>query len=235
MSCGSPLGDLFYLADTLLYRPYDSPLPLNGRGTEAYTACSSTAPSWPGRDRAGTDERSRTDERGEDLRTHLYRMYGDGQISEEVFTALQSLADRGQLRPADLAVHQALARRGGGDVAISNAMRSIQSRLTQMTQARASAGKVLVDLDARLAEIDGRMAGKEQAARENIERNEETARLRLAEKVELASSRDRLDVQAQALRSELIRLDDLRAQLETKSVELEAVQARSRLSEGVLK
>jgi len=165
-------------------------------------------------------------------------MYGDGQINEEVFTALRSLADRGQLRPADLAVHQARARRGQeshDDAAISNAQRGIRSRITQLAQARASAGKVLVDLENRLTEIDGRMAGKEQAARENIERDEQTARLRLSEKVELASSRDRLAVQAQALRSELIRLDDLRTQLDAKSAELEAAQVRSRLNVEMIK
>ena len=220
MSCGSPLGDLFYLADTLLYRPYDSPLATNGWGAEAYA----------GQGRSG--------ERGEGLRARLYRMYGDGQINEEVFTALRSLADRGQLRPADLAVHQAHARRGQenrDDAAISNAQRGIRSRLTQLTQARASAAQVLVDLETRLAEMDGRMAGKEQAARETIERDEQTARLRLSEKAELASSRDRLSVQAQALRSELNRLDDFRAQLDAKSAELEAAQARSRLNAEMIK
>lgn len=220
MSCGSPLGDLFYLADTLLYRSYNSPLPLNGRGNEAYTG------------------QSRSDERGEDLRARLYRMYGESQINEEVFTALRSLADCGQLRPADLAVHQAHARRGQeshDDAAISNAQRGIRSRLTQLAQVRASAAKVLVDLETRLAELDGRMAGKEQAARENIERDEQTARLRLSEKTELADSRSRLSAQAQALRSELTRLDDLHTQLDAKSAELEAAQARSRLNAEMIK
>lgn len=220
MSCGSPLGDLFYLADTLLSPSPPTPLPLNRRGAEA------------------CDAQSRSNGRGEDPRAHLYRMYGDGQLNDEVFTALRSLADRGQLRPADLAVHQARARRGQeshDDAAISNARRGIRSRLTQLAQARASAAKVLVDLETRLAELDGRMAGKEQAARETIERDEQTARLRLSEKAEFANSRDRLAVQAQALRFELIHLDDLRAQLDAKSVELEAVQARSRLSEEVQK
>ncbi len=220
MSCGSPLGDLFYLADTLLSPSPPAPLPLNGREAEAYTG------------------QSRSDERGEDLRARLYRMYGDGQLNDEVFTALRNLADRGQLRPADLAVHQARARRGQeshDDAAISNAQRGIRSRLTQLAQARASAAKVLVDLETRLAELDGRMAGKEQAARENIERDEQTARLRLSEKAELASSRDRLSAQAQALRSELIRLDDLRTQLDAKSAELEAAQARSRLNAEMIK
>ncbi len=220
MSCGSPLGDLFYLADTLLSPSPPAPLPLNGRGIEAYAG------------------QGRNGERGEGLRARLYNMYGDGQTNEEVFTALRNLADRGQLRPADLAVHQARARRGPkshDDAAISNAQRGIRSRLTQLAQARASAAKVLVDLETRLAELDGRMAGKEQAARENIEHDEQTARLRLSEKAELASSRDRLSAQAQALGSELNRLDDLRAQLDAKSAELEAAQARSRLNAEMIK
>ena len=40
--------------------------------------------------------------------------------------------------------------------------------------------------------------------------------------------------QAEALRADLARLADLRAQLEDKAAELEAVQARSRLAEEVL-
>jgi hypothetical protein len=111
MGCGSALGDLFYLADALAYRTYDSQLPPDG---------------W----RTGGES-------NESLRTRLYRMHGESQISEEVFNALQVLAERGQLRPADLAVHLARARRGGsegGDAAIGNALRGI--RRTQTEQAR---------------------------------------------------------------------------------------------------
>ena len=218
MGCGSPLGDLFYLADTLL-DPRPLPLPRSGGG-----------------------------ERGEGgaLRAELYQMHGEGQISQEVFTALRALADRGQLRPADLAVHRARARRcpvNGDDVETSrrdvctNALRGVRSRLTQLAQARAASEKVLADLEARLAGLDERIVGKEQAARDALaaERDEAAARQRLAEKAEFASSRDRLAAQAQALRADLARLDDLRAQLEAKAAELEAVQARSSLSEEVLK
>ena len=212
MSCGSPLGDLFYLADTLLYRTYDSPLPLGGRGA-GYEGDAS-------------------------LRTQLYQMYGEGQISEEVFTALRTLADRNQLRPADLAVHRARAQHssaGHDDPVAATALRGIRSRLAQLAQARTSSEKVLADLEARLLDIDQRAADKKQAAREIIERDEEFARQRLTEKAELGLNRDHLAAQAQALRADLSRLDDLRAQLEAKSVELEAVQARSRLNEEMLK
>jgi phage shock protein A len=158
-------------------------------------------------------------------------MHGEGQISEEVFNALQVLAERGQLRPADLAVHLARARRGGsagGDAAIGNALRGIRSRHAKLVQARVGSDKVLADLEVRLSELDERIAVKEQAARQSVtQQNEETARQRLAEKAEFAGSRSRLAAQAQALRADLARLDELNLQLEAKSAELEAVQARS--------
>ncbi|HEX9597606.1 MAG TPA: hypothetical protein VF982_12050, partial [Anaerolineales bacterium] len=69
MSCGSPLGDLFYLADALLSRPSDIPLPTNGRGAALSLSKG-----------AG----------GEGLRAQLYQLYGEGQIGEEVFTALRT-------------------------------------------------------------------------------------------------------------------------------------------------
>jgi len=215
MGCGPPLGDLFYLADTLLYRSHYSPSP---------------APR----------ERGLGGEGDEGLRAQLYQMYGEGQISEEVFTALRALADRGQLRPADLAVHRAPARRrpdGHSDVEVTNALRGIRSRLAQLAQARAASEKVLADLEARLSGLADRIVGKEQAARDAIavEHDEQAARLRLAEKAELAASRSRLAAQMQALRADLARLDDLRTQLEAKAAELEAMQARIRLSEEVLK
>lgn len=211
MSCGLPLGDLFCLADSLLY-----PHP----GIAALPSRSSTM--------------------GEGVRAQLYQMYGDGQIGEEVFTALRALADRGQLRPADLAVHCAHARRrpaNGDEAAVVNALRGVRSRLAQLAQARLASEKVLADMEARLAGLDERIAGKEQGARAAlaVERDETAARQRLAEKVEFTSDRDRLAAQTRALRADLARLDDLRAQLENKAAELEAVQARSRLAEEVLK
>ncbi|HLE29154.1 MAG TPA: hypothetical protein VI793_13600 [Anaerolineales bacterium] len=216
MSCGSPLGDLFYLADRLLYPHPDIAAPL-----PSHTSLMAEGP-------------------GVGVRAALYRMYGEGQISEEVFTALRTLADRDQLRPADLAVHRARARRrpdGHSDVEAMNALRGIRSRLAHLAQARAASEKVLANMEARVAGLGERIVGKEQAARDAVavESDETAARSRLAEKAEFASSRDRLAAQAQALRADLARLDDLRAQLEAKAAELEAIQARIRLSEEVLK
>lgn len=216
MGCGSPLGDLFYLADSLLVG--------SGAGNGQCGTGDATIPARP------------TPPEG--LRAQLYQMYGEGQISEEVFTALRALADRGQLRPADLAVHRARARRHSPDQTdpvTGNALRGIRSRLTQLAQARAASEKVLADLESRLSDIEARVADKEQAAREIVARDEASARRRLAEKAELGLSRERLATQADALRADLRRLDDLRAQLEAKSLELEAVQARTHLNEEMLK
>ncbi|MEN4100845.1 MAG: hypothetical protein ROW52_13055 [Anaerolineaceae bacterium] len=211
MGCGSPLGDLFYLADALIAGQY------SGQVASGFPAPA----AW---------ERGTAGNSGEDLRARLYQMHGEVQISEEVIQALQALAERGQLRPADLAVHQARARRSvseRSDAAIGNALHGIRVRLNKLQQARTGSKKVLADLETRLSELDERMSGKEQAARQVLTQNEEIARQRLAEKAELASSRERLADQAQALRADLARLDDLCTQLEAKSAELESVHARS--------
>ncbi len=214
MGCGLPLGDLFYLADSLLER---------GLNDGSAVASDVTFSAHRGPD---------------GLRAQLYQMYGEGQISEEIFAALRTLAERGQLRPADLAVHRARGQHrlpDHGDSVTANALRGIRARLTQLASVRAASEKVMGDLDARLMEIAQRAADKEQAAREIIQRDEESARQRLVEKAELGLSRDRLATQAQSLRADLKRLEDLFAQLEAKSIELEAVQTRSRVNQEMLK
>ncbi len=212
MGCGSVLGDLFYLADSLIQ---------SWPPGASYQARPATAGISAGR--------------GQDLLARLYNMYGEGQISEQVFSALRSLAERGELRPADLAVHRARARRGAigsGDRETANALRAIRSRLAQLAQARRGSERVLADLEARMARMERRMADKDEAARQALRSgDEERARLRLSERAELEESRARLMAQAQALRSDLERLDDLRTQLEAKAAELEAVRARGRLAE----
>src|SRR5512134_1787246 len=159
MGCGSPLGDLFYLADAVLYYSYPAAPP----PAESVSA-------------------------GDDLRAQLYQLYGEGQIAEEVFTALRALADRGQLRPADLAVHRALARRSGGNAALAAALRGVRARLARLTEARTASARVLADLEARQAGLDRRVAEKEDAARESLNVDEDAARARLAEKIELIRS-----------------------------------------------
>src|SRR3990172_10653784 len=120
MGCGSKLGDLFYLADALIAT--------NDSGqTLPYTSAQIT---WS----------PETDlDIPEVVRARLYQMHGEGQISEEAFQALLALAEQGQLRQADLAVHQVRARRRAAqksDAAIGNALRGIRSRLEQLQQAR---------------------------------------------------------------------------------------------------
>src|SRR3989304_5766407 len=114
MGCGSGLGDLFCIADSLL----QSPRAVAGLPWQTARAVEPTRG-------------------GEDLLSRLYKMHGEGLISEEVFTALRGLADRGQLRPADLAVHQARARRRPAlrkDMEVENALRGIRSRLEQLAR-----------------------------------------------------------------------------------------------------
>ena len=220
MGCGSILGDLFYLADSLL----DGQRPLSD--------------GWQEGDHlppAASHSSMITQSGSEKLLAHLYNMYGEGQINEDVFTALKALANRGQLRPADLAVHRIRARQHPPhkkNVEVANALRGVRSRLEQLERTRAASAGVLADMETRLVGLDQRMMDKEQAARQTIAQNEETARRRLAEKAELRSSYERLNSQAQALRDDLARLDDLQAQLGAKKSELEAVQARSELAES---
>lgn len=218
MGCGSPLGDLFYLADALLYgSPVSASFP-------AASAPSSADPS--------THFAS-----GQALRAQLYQLYGEGQVTEEVFAALRALADGGQLRSADLAVHRVNARRRGpaprADVEVSNALRAIRARLAGLDETRRASEQVLGDLKARLADLDRRIAEKDTRARESVQTDEQIARARLTEKTELAASRERLAVQAEALRADLSRLDDVCAQLEAKASELEAVHARGRVAQEV--
>jgi hypothetical protein len=172
----------------------------------------------------------------ENLRARLYQMFGEGMIGEEIFTALRDLAERGQLRSVDLAVHLSRHQRqtlSSEELGARNALNGIRSRLALLAQSRVSAETVLADLQVHLVDTDRRVAEKERAARENLVHDEDAARQSLDEKIEFVNSRERLASQAQALGADLSRLDDLRAQLEAKATELEAVLARGRLSEEV--
>lgn len=207
LGCGPGLGNLFYLADRLLE---------DNRARRGY------APGAPASLRPIPD-----------LTRQLYEMYGRGELSEAAFAAFKSLAERGALRPADLAVHRVKAQRrgpwlGGGETAAT--LRQVQVRLAQLDEAREASSQTLADLEARMAGLAERATGKEQAARELVATDEEVARRLLMEKAELEASRERLAEQVQALRDDLARLDDLQAQLEAKATELEAVGAREELA-----
>ena len=211
MGCGSMLGDLFCLADHLIEpsrRPAASP--------------------WQAPFPAGSTRS------GEDLLSDLYRMLGEGQISQEVFSSLRDLADRGQLRRVDVAVHQARGRRRNvyrEDTGTQNALQGIRLRQQNLAEARKESERVLTNLRGRIADIDERMAGKENIAREAVgEGDDQIARRRLTEKAQLSSLRDRLHKQLQRLTEDLGRLDEVRAELEAREVELEAVRAREGLA-----
>lgn len=205
MGCGSILGDLFYLADSLLEGPRTQiPPQIDFRGGN------------------------------EGLYAQLYRMYGQGQINDDIFNALRVLAAEGNLRPADLAVHRTKTSRRvtyKADSEVQNALRGVHSRLTQLAETRANSEKVLQDLETRIADLDEAVSAREQNARQAVgENNEDIARRHLSEKNDLADNHARLAAQAQALREDLARLDHLRTQLETKAVELDAVRTREEMA-----
>lgn len=209
LDCGPGLGNLFYLADRLLE---DN----RARWGSALSAAPVARPFFR-----------------PELTQQLYDMYGQGELSDEVFAAFKSLAERGALRPADLAVHRVGARRRrprpeGSETAA--ALRQVQVRLAQLDEAREASSQILTNVETRMAGLAERATGKEQAARQLLATEEEAARRLLMERAELEASRERLAEQAQALRDDLARLDDLRAQPEAKATELEAVGAREGLA-----
>jgi hypothetical protein len=211
LGCRPGLGDLFYVADRLL----------EGNRAHRDSAPSAAPVAWPSRP---------------DLTQQLYDMYGRGELSDEAFVALKSLAERGMLRPADLAVHRLKARRrgarpGGGEMVAAS--RQVQARLARLHEARQASLRILADLEARMVRLLERATGKEQAARELVATDEVAARRLLIEKAELETSRERLAKQARALRDDLARLDDLQAQLEAKAAELEAIGTREDLAAAV--
>lgn len=212
MGCGPELHDLFYLTDMLIR---------DNRGR---------------RDRlhVNTDARpDRARESTEALVGQLYEMVGRGELSDEAYEALKALSTRGQLRPADLAVHRARAGRRVRRQAATeeaNALRQVRARLAQLDDARESSSAVLADLESRLDRLASQIAAKEQTARDRVAADEAAARRALTEKVALADSYRRLNDQAQALRDDLARLDEMWLQLEDRAVELEAVLARGEIA-----
>ncbi len=209
LGCGPGLNDLFHRADRLLA---DNRV---RRGSDP-CAVPTTQPSRP------------------DLTQQLHEMYGRGELSEAAFAALKPLAEQGVLRPADLAVHRIEPRRqrpqpGGRETAA--ALRQVRGRMVQLDEAHEASSRALADLEARMTELAERATDKGRAAREWVHTDEAAARRALTEKASLEASRQRLAEQARALRGDLARLDDLRAQLAAKVSEMEAMGAREGLAE----
>ncbi len=208
LGCGSGLNELFHLADRLL----------EDNRARVQTALTGASVSRPAQ---------------RDLRQQLYDMYGRGELSEAAFAALKSVAERGALQPADLAVHRARARHRRPRPERSEtaaALRKVQTRLMQLEEAGEGSSQTLAELEARMAGLMRRATDKVQTAREVVVTDEDAARRLLREKAELEASRERLAEQARALRDDMSRLGDLRPQLEAKAAELEAVRAREELA-----
>jgi len=216
MSCGPGLHDLFYLTDMLIR---------DNRARRDYLQVAPAAPSPATGSWAGESIKALVDQ--------LYEMVDRGELSDEVFKALKALAARGQLRPADLAVHRVRAGRQvrrRAETEEAAALRQVRARLAQLDDARESSSAVLADLESRLDRLASQIASKEQDARDRVATDEGAARRILTEKAALADSYRRLNEQAQALHDDLARLDEIRLQLEDRAAELEAVLARSEIA-----
>ncbi len=170
---------------------------------------------------------------GPSVQEQLYEMYGRGELDEPTFQRLKELAARGQLRPVDLAVlryERRQQKRTQPPLSEEEAaIRQLRARIAQLEQARTDSAQVLETLEAKVREMEDRAREREEAARQAVARDESLARRYLLEKQTLLETRARLVEQAEALRKDMERLDGLKAQLEAKVAELEALRSRETL------
>lgn len=208
MGCGPDVFRLFDLADTLVR---DN----RSRRYEAYRPVGRPQPSGPS------------------PQEQLYDMYGRGELDEQIFNDLKDLAARGQLRPVDLAVlryerrQKVIARPPASEEEV--AIRQLRARIAQLEGAREESSRVLASLQEKIEDVKARTRKREEAARQVVATDETLARRYLMEKQELVETEARLEEQAQALRDDLVRLDELRGELEAKVMELEALRSRQEI------
>lgn len=216
MGCGPDVFRLFDLADTLVR---DN----RSRRYAAYRPVGRPQPSGPS------------------PQEQLYDMYGRGELDEQTFDDLKDLAARGQLRPVDLAVlryerrQKTRTRPPASEEEV--AIRQLRARIAQLEGAREESARVLASLQAKIEDVKARAQKREEAARQAVVsdpstgsgRRETLARRYLTEKQELLKTQARLEEQAQALRDDLARLDELKGELEAKVTELEALRSRQEI------
>jgi len=220
MACGSFLGDLFYLTDSLIER--QKPVDIRRQGK--YTLSS-----------RGHQHQS-TQRPEEDLLSELNVMYAKGQIGKEIYKELKALALQGQLRRSDLLVHQTRSLSSdyyGKNKEILDRIKGINTRLTQLQIVQKDLNATLDNLELRMKDVEKRINEKETAARQAVNMDDAAARERLLEKAEFQTSYERLQSQAVSLKKDLTELDDLQAQLEAKKAELKAVLIRSAVGEKI--
>ncbi len=168
---------------------------------------------------------------GGDAWRQLIDLYEQGAIDDDTFQRLKSLAERGQLRPVDVAVLRYEARQQAAAARPSReeeeGLRLLKARRARLLTARRASEQTLSKVEAQIADLDARIQEKESAARAVIATDEDKARRFLEEKHLFEESRARLEEQAQALREDIRALDDVLAQVEAKIVELEAMQSRA--------
>lgn len=216
MGCGPDVFRLFDLADTLVR---DN----RSRRYEVYRPVGLPQPAGPS------------------LQEQLYDMYGRGELDEKTFNDLKDLAARGQLRPVDLAVlryerrQKVRARPPSSEEEV--AIRQLRARIAQLEGAREESSRVLASLQEKIEDVKARAQRREEAARQVVTTDPSTssghsealARRYLMEKQELVATRTRLEEQAQSLRDDLTKLDELSGQLEAKVMELEALHSRQEI------
>ena len=220
MGCGSILGDLFVLTDSLIERQH----PDSARRQGKYTLSSRR------------HQHQSTQRPEEDLLSELNVMYAKGQIGKEVYRELKTLALQGQLRRSDLLVHQTRSLSSdyyGKNKEIWDTIKGINTRLTQLQMIRKDLNATLDNLAFRMKDLQERINEKESAARHAASENDDLARERLLEKAEFQTSYERLQAQAVSLKKDLAELDDLQAQLEAKKSELKAVLTRASVTEQI--
>lgn len=168
---------------------------------------------------------------GGDAWRQLLDLYEQGSIDEATFQQLKPLAERGQLRPVDVAVLQYEARHHGKrlrpSVEEEEALRLLKARRARLLAARRTSEQTLNKVEQQIADLEKRIQEKEGTARAVVVRDEEQARQLLHEKHLFEESKARLEEQARALREDIQALDDVVAQVDAKIVELEAMQSRA--------
>jgi len=173
-----------------------------------------------------TASRSRIDPWAEAL-----TLYEQGLIDDAALQRLRRLAERGELRPVDVAVLRFEARKRSTTRPASEeeGLRLLKARRARLLSAQQASRETLRRVEAQIAELEDRIQEKEEAARAVVAQDEARARRFLEEKAVFEESKARLEKQARALREDIQALDDVLAQVEAKRVELEAMRTRAEI------
>ncbi len=203
MGCGPDVGRLIALADQLIQQHHPPTQPTKGHMEHTATV--------------------------DDLWARVVRLYEEGWIDEVTFNRFRALADRGVLRPVDVAVLQYETQRRAQQRRPSReekTLRQLRARRARLVTVQQRSQETLARLMAHLQTLEHRIAAKEAAARDALPDNEAEARRYLEEKVALTAARDKLRQQIQALEADLTTLEDVILQIDTQMAALDAALHR---------